>query len=79
MLSAASAIQGGLGHDIAPNSGTSSTETSTEEGGNVPGGAVGPVSGEVLPSLRETFYIHHEDESFKHVPFGELVLAYNSG
>ena len=50
-----------------------------DKGGNVPGGAVGPVSGEVLPSLRETFYIHHEDESFKHVPFGELVLAYNSG
>ena len=50
-----------------------------DKGGNVPGGAVGPVSGEVLPSLRETFYIHHEDESFKHVPFDELVLAYNSG
>ena len=48
-----------------------------DKGGNVPGGAVGPVSGEVLPSLRETFYIHHEDESFKHVPFGELVAAYH--
>ena len=43
----------------------------------MPGGTVGPVSGEVLPSLRETFYIHHEDESFKHVPFGELVAAYH--
>ena len=48
------------------------------EGGKTPGGAVGPVSGEILPSMRETFYIHHEDESFKHVPFDELVAAYSS-
>ena len=48
------------------------------KGGNVPDGAVGPVSGEILPSMRETFYVHHEDESFKHVPFGELVSAYSS-
>ena len=48
------------------------------EDGKTPGGAVGPVSGEILPSMRETFYIHHEDESFKHVPFGELVSAYSS-
>ena len=48
------------------------------EDGKTPGGAVGPVSGEILPSMRETFYIHHEDESFKHVPFDELVAAYSS-
>ena len=48
------------------------------KGGNVPDGAVGPVSGEILPSMRETFYVHHEDESFKHAPFGELVSAYSS-
>ena len=48
-----------------------------DKGGNVPGGAVGPVSGEILPSMRETFYVHHEDESFKHVPFDELVAAYS--
>ena len=44
----------------------------------MPSGGVGPVSGEILPSLRETFYVHHEDESFKHVPFAELVAAYSS-
>ena len=49
------------------------------KGGNVPSGAVGPVSGEILPSLRETFYVHHEDESFQHVPFCELVAAYGAG
>ena len=43
----------------------------------MPGGAVGPVSGAILPSMRETFYVHHEDESFKHVPFDELVAAYS--
>ena len=48
------------------------------EDGKTPAGAVGPVSGEILPSMRETFYIHHEDESFKHVPFDELVAAYSS-
>ena len=48
------------------------------KGGGVPSGGVGPVSGEILPSLRETFYVHHEDESFKHVPFAELVAAYSS-
>ena len=49
-----------------------------DKDGNVPSGAVGPVSLEILPSSRETFYIYHEDESFKHVPFGELVSAYSS-
>ena len=49
-----------------------------DKGCGVPSGGVGPVSGEILPSLRETFYIHHEDESFKHVPFVELVAAYSS-
>ena len=48
-----------------------------DKGGGVPSGGVGPVSGEILPSLRETFYVHHEDESFKHVPFAELVAAYH--
>ena len=49
-----------------------------DKGGDVPSGGVGPVSGEILPSLRETFYVHHEDESFKHVPFVELVTQYSS-
>ena len=49
-----------------------------DKDGNVPSGAVGPVSLEILPSSRETFYIYHEDESFKHVPFDELVAAYSS-
>ena len=49
-----------------------------DKGGDVPSGGVGPVSGEILPSLRETFYVHHEDESFKHAPFAELVAAYSS-
>ena len=49
-----------------------------DKGGGVPSGGVGPVSGEILPSLRETFYVHHEDESFKHAPFAELVAAYSS-
>ena len=49
-----------------------------DKGGNMQGGAVGPVSGAILPSMRETFHVHHEDESFKHVPFGELVSAYSS-
>ena len=48
-----------------------------DKDGNVPSGAVGPVSLEILPSSRETFYIHHEDESFKHVAFDELVAAYH--